>query len=226
MSHIRKRLKILFIVLMCLLCTGCKKNYYDSNSVGVSKDPLPPIEIMLDQVDVTMETGDRIQINAQVKNDPEGKTKLVWSTSNDAIVSVVDGIVIAKQEGEVIISAANEDSSKEAKCKIKVLPLRKAMITGNVPTQSAANVYYSIHVEFEHCNKPSVKIITDCGGGSIEGSEETQYFGNTEEQFKVVGNTTITFQITDIKKVNRIRILCFDDEELIDSKEYDINLIS
>ena len=108
---------------------------------------------------------------------------------------------------------------------MKVNSIRKAVITDNVPAESPEGKVYKISISFENCLFPSVKVVADCGGGSIKSDSETIKLSGKADQYQVIGKASVSFSVSGSKKINHIRVLCFDNGELFDCKEYSISLV-
>ena len=105
-------------------------NNAKANSVEVVKDEctvivgkgaqeiIPPeVSIKLDINKTTLKVGETLKLNATVT--PEDLiSKLVWSSSNDKVATVKDGVVTAVAEGNATIKAIVD--GKEATCEITV----------------------------------------------------------------------------------------------------------
>lgn len=225
-----KKITILVLTLLLLWSTtsGCaKKNYYDPDTETQTETVKTEIKaITLDQSALELNIGEAALLAANISPLAARSKPVKWISSNEKIVTVnPQGIVFAKKEGTATITVSDETNKIQAKCNIKVNSIRKAVITGNVPTEASGGEVYRINIGFENCIFPSVKIITDCGGGSIQTDTETIKLGSKPNQVQVVGKAAISFSISSKKSVNNIRILCFDNGELFDCKEYSISLV-
>lgn len=218
--------KILALLLMSVILVsfaGCKKNYYNPN---IEDSAAIETKITLEHSSISLEVGDVIKLDYKMSPEKDKDAKVKWSSSDNAIASIgQNGEVIAKKEGDAVITVKTDDEKATASCNVKVVPLRKAIISGAVPGASKAGAVYNINVSFENCSQPSVKIVSDCGGGSISSVNGTTKLGSSPTQVKVTGDTKISFAISDNKEINSIRLLCFDNGQIIDSKEYSVNLI-
>lgn len=224
----KKVIYVFVIILFTLSCTSCKKNYYNPDEQQTPIQTKVMIkEITLNYNKASLSIGETMMIAAAISPANASDKPIKFQSSNNKILSINDkGIVFAKKEGTATVTVCSaEDEKIQAKCQVTVLPLRKAIITGKVPLASDAGVSYTVTVSFENCVNPSVKVIADCKGGKIKGENDTISFNSSSVQYQVMGKTTIDFSISELKDINSIRILCFDNGDLIDSKEYNITLI-
>ena len=222
MVEVKRLIALMLLAAFIITMTGCKKNYYNPN---VEDNALAKTQVIIKDDSVNLEVGDVLKPEYKVTPEKDKDLKVTWSSSNEAIASIgKNGEIIAKQEGDAVITAKAEGDRAMATCNVKVIPLRKAIISGNVPSYSEVGATYNVSVKFENCSEPTVKIVSDCGGGSISAVNGTTKFGSSPTQLKVTGDTQISFSISGSKDINSLRILCFDNGEIIDEKEYNVNL--
>lgn len=221
-------LRVCLLLLCMLMLASCHENYYDANAGDeiVSRETPNP-QIILDETAVVLEIGDIYTFTATVTNEPKEKIKIVWSTSDAKIADISEaGSITAKKSGTAVITAASEDGSVKTDCLVTVSKLKKAIITGNIPAESESEKTYSVSIDFENCVNPSVKVIANCKGGSVQGSEEKIPFGSGESQIKALGKVTVSFTTSSSLEVSSLRLLCFDNNVLIDTKEYLVKKIN
>lgn len=219
---------ILVLTLLLIIATGCsKKNYYNPDTETTKEDTKIEIKaITLQEAELALNIGETALLSATVSPDDARNKPIKWTSSNEKVVSVNNqGIVFATKEGKASITVSDETGKIKTKCDITVNSIRKADIVGSVPMESLGGAVYRINVGFENCIFPSIKVITDCGGGSIKTDTETIKLNSKSTQYQVTGKATINFAISNSKKVSHIRILCFDNGELIDCKEYNVALV-
>src|SRR5690606_32802901 len=72
-----------------------------------------------------------IKLIAKIKPDNTTDKDLVWESSDSNIASVVDGEVIGKKEGEVVITVKTKEGSISATDKINVFTIKATKITLN-----------------------------------------------------------------------------------------------
>ena len=74
----------------------------------------------LDVIQLTV--GDSQRIEAVVLPDKAENKTLYWSSSNNSVATVTDGVVSALSSGESVITAISEDGGKKASCTVIVTP--------------------------------------------------------------------------------------------------------
>ncbi len=94
-------------------------------TVTVKRKEEPPAivevtEISLSNSSVSLFIGDEKTLTATVLPDNATNKKVVWSSSDDTIVSVKNGVIKALAEGEVTITVTTEDGKHKATCTVTV----------------------------------------------------------------------------------------------------------
>ena len=82
---------------------------------------VPVVEVVLDKTEARMNVGERLAIGAVVMPDNATDKKIVWTTSNNSIATVEDGVVTAINLGKVIITATAEADEVSATCEVNVV---------------------------------------------------------------------------------------------------------
>ena len=220
MLLIVKRTVLAFLcVLVFIFITGCQKNYYNPDK-QVSQVVENDAQIVVNQTEITMGIGEVSQIKANfLSQTTVGKITFKCADTNIATVDE-NGDVLSKSAGKTIITVASVGVKTPVLCTVIVQPVKKMDISGIVPLVSEADKSYTITVSFENCQYPSVKVIADCGGGTIKGENTTESFDSKQTQVQVIGKTTVEFNISESKDVDDIRIIGLDKGMMIDCKEY------
>jgi uncharacterized protein YjdB len=78
--------------------------------------------ISLDQTSLEMCAGDTITLTALISPEDATDKTVIWSSSNDEIASVADGIVTILSAGTAEITATAQDGSLKATCTITIKP--------------------------------------------------------------------------------------------------------
>ena len=90
----------------------CENAVFDATVI------IPVKRVVLDTETLLMKAGETATIKAEVRPDDATEKTVTWETSDEAIATVVDGVVTAVAPGEVIITAKAGD--KEATCVVTV----------------------------------------------------------------------------------------------------------
>ena len=71
---------------------------------------------------MTLEIGETSTLEATIIPDNATNKNITWTSENENIASVDNGVVTAIGEGETTITVITEDGEKTATCNITVLP--------------------------------------------------------------------------------------------------------
>ena len=89
--------------------------------------------VKLDVTAKTVYTGSKFTLKATVTPELAAATNDVeWSSSNETIATVDNGVVTAKKPGYAYITVTTKDSNKTARCKITVKAQKATKVTVNV----------------------------------------------------------------------------------------------
>ena len=78
-------------------------------------------EVELDKESIELKKGNTEAIVATVKPDDATNQKVTWSTSDQAIATVNEGVVTGVSEGTATITVTTEDGNKTDSCEVKVI---------------------------------------------------------------------------------------------------------
>lgn len=152
----------------------------DSTGGDGGSEILPEVTISLDKKDLTVDMYDEAELVANVKNSDE---TVVWTSDNESIATVADGIVKGVAEGETTIKATVGD--KTATCNVTVTKSSEIPV---IRTEySEMNLYSGDEFDFEVYAKwknKKIEAVYDCmvkGGGDVVKMEK-----GTDGIFKVV----------------------------------------
>ena len=96
---------------------------------------LPVESVTLDKTVATIEVEETLQLNDTVLPVEAANKNVVWTSSSDAIATVVDGLVTALSAGEVTITATSEYNGEiKATCTITVEPITEKTWWGDPTT--------------------------------------------------------------------------------------------
>ena len=219
----KKILSLILSVVIIFTLTSCDQNFFNPDA-----EPVSSTKMNLSHNVATLEVGATLMLETNIvakKKDQEHKP--IFKSSNVDIATVnEEGVITAKSEGTVTIEVTTEDALDDGQdtCEITVIPVKKVYFSGNIPIAGNAGKTYTIGINFENCSAPCIKVIADCGGGEIASEIGSTSFGEEEFQTIVSGKTqaTVTFKVSETKYTSSIRLLCYDGEKLIDTKEYHV----
>lgn len=75
------------------------------------------VEITLDKTEATVERGGTLQLHATCSKEGE----LKWSSSDESVLSVKDGLITAKEEGTATVTVVYGSSNSKAQCEVTVV---------------------------------------------------------------------------------------------------------
>ncbi len=123
-------------------------NHKATCSVTVSENVISVTGISLSKSTLELSTNDVVSINATITPANATNKGIIWSSSNNKVVKVVNGKVVAIGAGTAIITATTKDGNKTATINvtvkdvpvtgIKVSPAKVNMTIGDNPKQLTA----------------------------------------------------------------------------------------
>jgi hypothetical protein len=103
---IRNTVKVLAVCfIVCCSCISCEKSVRS---------------ITLDQTAVTLKVGDTLLLHATIEPEKAENKTVVWTSSDPTVAMVLNGMVIAMDEGTATISATSAEGEKTANCIVTV----------------------------------------------------------------------------------------------------------
>ena len=122
-------------------------NAYGSDSRELSIKISPPdtvsvTGVTLDKDSLTLTEGNTAQLTATVKPDNATNKNVTWTSSDETVATVTDGLVTALKEGTATITVTTEDGSKTATCAVTVTAAT-VPVTGVTLSQTQASLYYN-----------------------------------------------------------------------------------
>ena len=92
---------------------------------------VPVQQVTLSASAYTLTAGESFTLTAAVAPSDATDQRIVWSSSNNAVASVSDGVVTAITAGSATITAASADGNARASCEVTVEPVLVSSITLN-----------------------------------------------------------------------------------------------
>ena len=97
-----------------------------------------PVEaVELDQTELSLKVGETATLTATIFPDDATNQDVVWSSSDEAVATVVDGVVTAVAEGEALITVTAVDGGSAAQCLVRV-----SRIDDGLEALEASGIYY------------------------------------------------------------------------------------
>lgn len=116
-----KVLRYPFLVSVLLIIVGC----------DLSKVPIPVSFITLSDSQIELGVGEIFKLECVVSPYNADNKRIIWSSSNGAIASVNDGVVVGIKVGEAVITAKSDDGGKTAECIVTVKEQSSSGNSGN-----------------------------------------------------------------------------------------------
>lgn len=112
------------------------------NNATVHITPVAVTEVSLDITSKTLFVGDTITLTPTIIPENADDKTVTWSSSNEAVASVSNGIVSAKSTGSATISVTTTDGTKVARCAISVqaAPDEQVVVTSVSVSKSSASL--------------------------------------------------------------------------------------
>ena len=122
----KKKLFILPFLLTAFLLSSCNNasstSKVDEDNIEEPIDQVIHVEnISLNKTSITLKIGETDTLIAVISPDNATNKEVKWSSSNSSVVSVDNGTITAKKEGEVDIIAKSVDGNKTAKAHVLVI---------------------------------------------------------------------------------------------------------
>lgn len=81
-------------------------------------------EIKLDKESLNLTIGEESTLNVSTKPEIVAPQEYLWSSSNEDVITVENGVVKAIGEGEAVVTVETSDKSLKSTCKVKVSPIK------------------------------------------------------------------------------------------------------
>ena len=122
-------------------CTGITDVYYDGSvegwneiavgngndallgaqiHYGIEPDPVAVESVALDKTEISITEGETATLTATVSPEDATDKSVLWTSSNEAVATVADGVVTAVAEGTATITVTTVDGEKTKECVVTV----------------------------------------------------------------------------------------------------------
>ena len=113
-----------------------------SCDVRVNAKLYPVTSVSLDHTSAELTEGDVMTLTAMVSPDNTTNKDVSWSSSDESVATVSDGVVTALKPGVAVITVTTEDGGKTASCDVRV-KARIYNVTGVSLNRTAVEIYES-----------------------------------------------------------------------------------
>ena len=138
----------------------------------------------LDKTTTSIEVGETETLAATLSPANASNQNVTWTSSNDAVATVADGVVTAVAAGTATITVTTEDGSFTATCDVTVTPVVLPIVT--LPTSSRTG--YSSSVESSDING-------------------TDYAMNGRKAYSLSNGGSMTLKVPSTTHISKIRII-------------------
>lgn len=132
-------------------------NFIDICSVDVTSKTKNVTSVQVDKKEITLEIGEKYQLNAEITPKDASNLTVTWSSSNKTVAGVSKGNVTAKEAGTTTIRVKTADGGYMATCEVTVISSNQgdSNVTGVEFSQSSALIYVGDSTELSYIVKPS-----------------------------------------------------------------------
>ena len=113
-----------------------------SCDVRVNAKLYPVTSVSLDHTSAELTEGDVMTLTAMVSPDNATNKDVSWSSSDESVATVSDGVVTALKPGVAVITVTTVDGGKTASCDVRV-KARIYNVTGVSLNRTAVEIYES-----------------------------------------------------------------------------------
>ena len=129
---------IICFVLVCLSFASCRE----------PSDYVSLIAVHLNKNTLEMRAGDKETLTAKIVPQKASLRELLWTSSDETVASVTNGVVTALTAGRVTITVSLE-SGESTDCSVTVMPGLNSVITGIQVTSMPDKTFYFLGDEFD-----------------------------------------------------------------------------
>ena len=158
----------------------------------------PVTGIELDITEVTITEGETVTLAATILPTDADNQGINWSSSDEAVASVAEGVVTAVAAGEATITVMTEDGGYTATC---VVTVEKAIVRVTGVTLNMDSLYFDMGSADEHSQYLVATVLpADATDKSVTWESSNPTVATVDEgtvTCMTVGNTTITVRTND-----------------------------
>ena len=182
--------------------------------VFVSSGPVAVTGVYLGNVAVTMNVGDTVQLSAAVKPENADNQNLLWSSSDEKIVTVKDGRLTAISDGKATVTVKTEEGGFSESCAVTV---RKG------PPPVVSIELNRSYIQLKKGSSETLKVTVhpeDADVSTLCWESESNKIASVERNGKVFANSVGTVKITCRTEDGGVSAVCTvvvdEDDDPID----------
>jgi len=156
-----------------------------------SSGPVSVTGISLDATEATLMVGKTRSLTATIVPANATNKTVNWTSSDETVATVTDGVVTAVAEGDATITATSaENSNINATCEVTVInELNETTATGNL-NNSSTGVFAGVKGFIGGTNSVSGTLVTDAGNVTIDyAGNQNSYLNETHIRMYKNGST-------------------------------------
>lgn len=143
-------------------------------SCVVTVSPVTVTGVTLDKTEISLEKGGTTALTATVEPSNATNKIVTWTSSDNAVATVVDGIVTAESAGEATITVTTEDGNKTATCVVTVTD--PAVPEAGTHTVSLNNGFFGVSTGNNGTEQSAIyKGLTFVAGCTSSATSKTYY---------------------------------------------------
>lgn len=183
-----------------------------SCSVTVSAKEIPVTSVSLSQTSVEMIVGEEMTLTATVEPDNATHKQLTWSSSDESVATVKEGLVSAVNAGTATISASA--GGKTTSCTIKVISIPVTSVTLNESSlEMIEGDEFTLMATVKPDNATNVKLSWSSSDESVvlvdEGKLTAKGIGHAQVTVKA-GDKSAACDVTVSKKIIHVESIKID----------------
>lgn len=212
----------LLFVMIATLFVSCT-----NEPAKTHEDVINVESVALDKASVDMKPGSSVKLTATVKPENATDKSVTWTSSNDKVVVVNEGNLIAIQNGEASVVVTTVDGSKKAVCKVVVSNSTKVELTGIALDITSKELEVGNTLKLNVVPTPANATLGELTWSSSNKKAVTVSDGNVTAI--AVGTSTITCKCGDFTATCEIEVKAKADPTKVSGVTLDItskNIIS
>jgi len=102
----------------CSIAVNGQMTYFEQ--LLASEEMIHVTSVSLDQSSLELSVGDTHKFVATVLPENATNKEVIWSSSDESVLTVTDGVISAIKEGKATVTVKSKDGSKSANCEVTV----------------------------------------------------------------------------------------------------------
>ncbi len=161
--------------------------------VTIPKLDVPVTGISLSKTSIEVSKGSYTYLFATLTPSDASNTNVIWSSSEESVATVKDGLVTGVNEGKATITATSEEGGYSAKCEVTVtyIPVTGVSLSNESTLLEIGEESSTIYANVAPSGA-SISLVTWSIGDESVASFETTWLSGVKVKGLSVGETTLT----------------------------------